>query len=444
MRLFAALFAVFLLATPPAGATSIEEVTGKSGVKAWLVEDHKLPLIALRFAWKGGVEQDPDGKEGLAMLAMSLLTQGAGPYDAIAFQQEMADHSINISFGATRDILVGGGKFLSAEKDRAFDLLHLALTEPHFEDKDIERERARQLTGVRTQFGSPGWQARYALLGHLFANHPYSKRSLGSPATLAGLTRKDIQDFVARHLARGNLVVAVAGDISPEDLKVEMDKLFGTLPSAPRLAAVTEAQLPSKPAIILVPRDGTQTELLFALPGPKRADPDWYAADIANYILGGGGFSSRLMQEVRDKRGLTYGISTELAPMEHTGLVTGGAATDNDKTGKAWDVVLGTWREFYGEGPRPDEVKAAQDYITGALPLSLTSTDAIAGELIDMQLNNLGRDYLDRRTSLIRGVTLDEVKEAVKKWFDPAQATLSMVGHPEGVPPTETREQVRE
>lgn len=444
MRIFAAVLFVLLSLAPPVRATEVQDVTSPRGLKAWLVEDHKLPLIALRFAWRGGVEQDPADRQGLATLTMDLLTQGAGPYSASAFQDALAAHSIQMSFDAGRDALSGSVKTLSSEKGKAFELLRLAITAPRFEVADIERLRARQRTAQRAQIGDPGWQARYALLNHIFAAHPYSQRGFGTAETLAAITRADIQSFAARHLAQGNLVVAAAGDISAAELAAALDDIFGALPAKDESAPVDEAVWPEKPATLLVPRAGTQTEFLFALPGPKRADADWYAAEIANYILGGGGFSSRLMQDLRDKRGLTYGISTGLAPMQRAAMITGGAATDNEKTAEALRAVRATWEKFYAAGATADEVKAAQDYLTGALPLGLTSTHAIAGALVGMQLDELGRDYLDRRNERLRRVTVEDVRAVIRKYYDPARLTLSLAGTPQGIAPTETLTPVRE
>lgn len=444
MKFFLAfIIGAFLLCSLPAYATAIEEVTSKGGVKAWLVEDRKLPLIAMQFAFRGGVEQDPADKQGLANLTMDLLTEGAGPYDAAAFQQELADHSIALRFEGGRDALFGSIKTLSADKDTAFDLLRLALTQPHFDKAEIERLRSRQLAALRSQLGNPGWQARYALFQKIFGSHPYGERRLGSTQSLQGLTHNDIRNFAAAHLARDNLVVAVAGDITPKQLGPLLDRVFGNLPRHPKLEPITEVVWPTETAIVLVPRDGTQTELLFAMPGPKRDDPDWYAAEIANYILGGGGFSSRLMQDVRDKKGLTYGIGMDLSPMEHGGFIAGEAATDNAKTGQAWDIARDTMRRFFKDGPTDKEIDAAKDYLTGALPLAMTSTDAIARALVEIQMEHLGRDYFDRHTALIRQVTRDDVERAVRRWFDPDKLTLGMVGKPEGIAPTQTKELTR-
>jgi zinc protease len=201
---------------------------------------------------------------------------------------------------------------------------------------------------------------------------------------------------------------------------------------------------PKKTAAILVPRDGTQTDILFAKAGPKRNDPDWFAADIANYILGGGGFSSRLMHEVRDKNGLTYGISSGIAPMEHAAMIIGDASTDNAKSGKARKILLDVWQKFFKDGVKAEEMTAAKDYLTGSLPLTMSSTDAIAEVLVSIQVQHLGRDYLQKRDSLIRNVSAEDVAQAIKKWFDPKDLTFVMVGKPKGITPTKTQPQVRE
>jgi zinc protease len=442
MKKLALILALILFAVP-VRAADIQEVTSRSGVTAWLIEDHKLPLVSMHFAFRGGLEQDPADKQGLATLTMDLLTEGAGEYDAAAFQQELADHSITLHFDAGRDDLGGSLKCLSSDRQMAFGLLRDALAKPHFDAESVERMRAAQMAALQSQFGNPGWQARYALFQRIFGGHPYGERRLGSPKTLVSITRNDIVNFAAHHLARDNLVVAVAGDMTRQQLAAALDQMFGDLPKHAHLAHVNEIVWPDMPASILVSRAGTQTELLFAMPGPKRKDPDWFAAEIANYVLGGGGFSSRLMHDVRDKKGLTYGISTDLSPMEHGGLIVGEAATDNPKTAEAWETARDTMHEFYDNGPTDEEITAAKDYLTGSLPLMMTSTDEISGLLVDIQLQRLGREYLDRRNDMIRAVTKDDVQKAVHRWFNPDSVTLSMVGSPDNMQPTITREQTR-
>ncbi|HEU0118023.1 MAG TPA: pitrilysin family protein, partial [Alphaproteobacteria bacterium] len=358
-----ALFIVCLLAAMPAHAVEVKEVKSHSGVTAWLVEDHHLPLVAMQFAWRGGIEEDPNGKEGLAELTMDLLTEGADGMNANAFQQQLADNSVFMRFSAGRDQLEGSIKSLSKDKDIAFNLLRAAVTKPRFDRDEVERLRGQQLAQLRVQLGNPQWQARYALFQKIFGDHPYSKRRLGTEQTITGLTRADIKNFAQTHMARDNLIVAVAGDISPKELSAALDHVFGILPRNAKLAQIGEVVWPQNTATILLPREGTQTELLFAMPGPKRDDPDWYAAEIADYILGGGGFSSRLMQDVRDKKGLTYGIDTGLSPMEHGAVFMGEAATDNPKTAQAWDIAMDTMHRFYQDGATEKEIQSAKDYL---------------------------------------------------------------------------------
>jgi zinc protease len=428
-----------------AKATEIQEVVApRTGVKAWLVEEHKLPIVSMRFAFDGGCEQDPLEKQGLASLTMGALTQGAGPYNAAAFQHKLAEYSITLSLSAERDQLSGALKFLKADKDIAFSLLHLALTQPRFDPQTVERLRGKQLSSVRRQFSDPGWQARYALLSQLYANHPYSQRCLGTTLTLPSLSRADLRDFVEAHIALNTLTVAVAGDITPDELSLALDKVFADLPERARLKQISDVGDPANNPSILVRRDGTQTDIVFGMAGPKRDDPDYYAAQVSNYILGGGGFSSRLMQEVRDKKGLTYGVSTGLASSRHAGLIIGHAAVDNVKFPEAMSVIREAMRRFQEDGPTAKEIDSAKDYLTGAMPLALTSTNKIAEMLVEMQREKLGRDYLDRYAELIRGVSRRDIQGVLDRYFNPDKMTVVMVGKPEGVTPTFTKDTVNQ
>ncbi|MDD4616689.1 MAG: pitrilysin family protein [Alphaproteobacteria bacterium] len=440
----AALFLLLIFALP-AQALEIQEVIGpKTGVKAWLVEEHKLPIISMRMAFQGGGEQDPADKQGLAMLTMALLTEGAGPYDAAAFQKRLSDRSISMDFDVGRDELTGALKCLSSDKEEAFSLLHMALANPRFDKPEVERFRAKQLAGIRRQFADPPWQARYALFSHLFANHPYSQRILGTTQTLQSITHEDIKGFARKRLARDTMTVAVAGDITPEDLAVELDKIFVGLPERATFNYIPEVSEPKDTPLVLVRREGTQTDILFGALGPKRQDPDYYAVEIANYILGGGGFSSRLMQNLRDKKGLTYGIQTYLAPADKAGLVIGSTAIDNPKASEALALIRDTMRGFFEAGPTEKEIGAAKDYLTGAMPLALTSTSAIAAILVEMQRENLGMDYIDRYGKIIRSVTKADIDRAIERYFNPDKMTFVMVGKPEDVAPTQAKETVRQ
>ena len=425
-------------------AADITEVTSRSGIHAWLIEDHKLPMISMQFAFRGGVEQDPADQQGLAEMTMSLMTEGAGDSDARAFQKELADHSISMNFGASRDALEGGLKCLDEDQELAFKMLHEALVKPRFDQVAIARQRAQQDAAIRAQMGSPEWQGRYSLFQYLYGSHPYGYRHLGTERSLATIDRNDIRKFYARHIARDNLVIAAAGDITPTELKRVLDYVFRDLPGRAKLNTVKDIDIPSDKAVLLTTREGTQSSLLFAMPGPRRDDPDWYAAEVANYIVGGGGFSSRLMHKVRDEKGLTYGISTNLSEMEHGAIIVGQAATKNTDAGQAWNLIRTTMNDTLDDGATDIEVEQAKDYLVGSLPLALTSRDKIAGVLVELQLEHRSRDYLTHRIEFLRAVTREDVNRVLKKWFNPDKLTLSVVGKPEGLIPTQTKAMTRE
>jgi len=437
--------ALFLFpAIAQAATPKVTEVTSRSGIKAWLVEDHTLPLISLRFAFRGGVEFDPADKQGLAVLATSLLTQGAGPYDDKAFQDRLSSRSIQMEIGASRDEISGEVKTLTREKKEAFRLLALALTRPRFDQEAFDRAVRQQLTAQKMQKAKADWQGRYALYRAVFGEHPYGYRSLGTPQSVAQITREEAKAFIHDHMAKDRLMVAVVGAITPKEVSDALDSTFGGLPAQGAVDTLAPVVWPKETASILVKREGTQTDIHFALPMLRRDDPDWYAAEIANYILGGGGFISRLMKQVRAQEGLTYGISTGLAPMDKGSMLAGSLSADNDKAGKAWAMVRDVWQGFYDGGVSEAEVQAAKDYLTGALPLSLTSTDALASVLLAMQQEKLGKDYLDTRKASLEAVTLADVQRVIVAWFDPAQLSVSFVGEPEAVSITETHNMILE
>ncbi len=432
-----------LLGAPQSFAADVQEAYARQArVRAWLVEERKLPIISIHFAFQGGSEQDPADKQGLAALIAAALTQGAGELDSAAFQQQLADRSITLDFRAGRDEFSGTLKCLSADKEKAFELLRLALTKPRFDAVEVERLRAKQSTRVRTLFADPEWQARHALLSYLFDGHPYSQRQMGTLQTLSTIMPEDMRAFVDTHFARQTLTVGAAGDIRPGELAQALEDVFGDLPLRAKLTPVADTA-EKGPMSILVRREGTQTNLFFALPGPKRDDPDYYAAEIANYILGGGGFSSRLMQDMRDKKGLTYGISTYLAPAQQAGLIMGAVAVDNPKAGEALASIRSIWHRFYLEKPSEKEIEAAKDYLTGSAPLALTSTDRIAALLVSMQREDLGRDYLSRYPKIIRGVTSADMHRVIDRFFNPDKIVIAFAGKPIGVSAKQVKEMVR-
>ncbi|MGP1396490.1 MAG: M16 family metallopeptidase [Inquilinaceae bacterium] len=421
----------FVLLMAPAGAVEVQRVVSPLGIEAWLVESPTVPVISMEFAFRGGSAQDPAGKEGRANLVSVLLDEGAGDLDSQAFQQSLTDAAISLRFTGGVDAFYGSLSTVVAKADTAFDLLHLALTEPRFDDEAVERMRAAVLSDIRRRVGDPEWMARRAYFDAAFPNHPYGRPSRGTVDTLQALEVADLREFVETRFTRDSLVVGVAGDISAERLAVVLDAVFGALPPASGAAAEVPAMAPlASGSAILVERDGPQSIMLTAQPGIDRADPDYYAASVVNHILGGGGFESRLTQEIREKRGLTYGIRSGFLDFEHANLLVVNSDMSNANVAEALSILKREWRAMAQHGPTEEELDDAKTFMTGSFPLQFTSSDRIAGMLVTMQLDSLGIDYIDRRNALIEAVTLDQARRVAAALLDADALTTVVVGAP--------------
>jgi len=427
--------ALFVGLALPAAAIDIERVVSPSGVEAWLVRDTKNPIIAIQFSFEGGTELDPANKLGLAMLTASTLDEGAGDLDSQAFQGKLEDNSISLGFSAGRDGFEGSLTTLRETKETAFDLLRLALTKPRFDSEAVERIRGQMIAGLRRSQADPSYWAQLALSESLFPNHPYGRPQRGTLDTLPAITRDDLLAFTRTRLVRDGLKVAVSGDISAAELAPVLDQIFGSLPAKGERAAVADISPANGGRTIAVPRPIPQTIMVMAQEGLRRNDPDWYAATVLNYALGGGGFSSRLMDEVREKRGLTYGVGSGLAPYDHAALISVSGSTMNEKAGQAIDLIKQIWGEVGKNGITEAELNDAKTYLTGSFPLQFTNNGAIAGLLLSVQQDGLGIDYLNKRNDLINAVTLADVKRVAARLLDPAKLTTVVVGQPAGVKP---------
>ena len=413
-----------------AQAVEIERVRGDGGVEAWLVEDHTLPIIAVSLAFRGGAVRDPLGKEGLAEMVSALLDEGAGGLDSQAFQGRLEDLAISLRFDAGLDRFGGFLKTLTENKEEAFELLRLALTAPRFDAEPVERMRDAILAQHARNAEDPDYIAARTWWGVAFPNHPYGRPVAGTPATIAAITIDDLRSFVAQRLARDNMVIGVVGDISSAELQALLDRTFGELPArvSPQLVMETWPQAVGE--LFVVPKEIPQSVVAFGQIGVKRDDADYYAAYVMNYVLGGGGFSSRLYEEVREKRGLAYSVYSYLNPMDHVGLILGGVATKNDQVKNSIELIRAEWARMASEGISTKELAAAQAFLTGSFPLRLDSTSRIARILVAIQLEYLGFDYLDRRDSYIESVTTADVARVAGRLLDADGLTFVVVGAP--------------
>ncbi|MEQ9574191.1 MAG: pitrilysin family protein, partial [Rhodospirillales bacterium] len=425
---FAVAAVAFVLYAAPAKAAQIERVVSPGGIEAWLVEDHLNPIISLSLAFRGGSSLDPEGKEGLANMVSTLLDEGAGDLDSQAFQQTLEDNSITLRFSAARDSFGARVQTLTEYRDLAFDLLRQAMTQPRFDAEPVSRLRAQLLANLRHESEDADAIAGKTLMKTLYPDHPYGRPTGGTPESVAAIQIADLRAFVKERLARDTLAIGVVGDITAKELAPLLDKTFGALPAKAAPWKVPEVAPKVAGRTIIVEKPLKQSNILFADRGLMRNDPDFYAAYVMNHILGGGGFTSRLYSEVREKRGLAYSVYTYLHPMDRSAIYAGGAGTANARVAETIKVVGDEWAKLAQDGVTEAELTAAKQYLTGSFPLRFTATERIAAILVGMQTEDLGIDYLDKRNSYIEAVTLDDIRRVARKLLHPKDLTVVVVG----------------
>ena len=429
--LAAAIAATSIMFAASAGATTIERVVSPGGIEAWLVHERAVPLIAVDFAFVGGAVQDPPGKAGTAALTASLLDAGAGDLDSTAFSDRLERKAIQMGFSAQRDAIHGTMRTLTENRDDAFELLHLAITAPRFDARDVEISRAQILSLLRRETTSPTDIASRRWWETAFEGHPYGRPVNGTSETVSNISIADLKSYTHRVLARENLKIAVVGDIDAETLMVLLDRTFSALPEKPELYPIANVAPRGLGRRIEVSLDVPQTVVDFGGPGIPRQDPDFMAAYLINHILGGGSTDSRLYQEVREKRGLAYSVSDNLVWLDHAAVMLGGTATRADRAGETVDLIEKEIRHFAENGPTAGELMEAKRYLNSAFVLNLDSSTKIAGLLVQLELDGFGTDYFSRRTAMIEAVTLDDARRVAKRLLDKG-LLVTVVGKPQG------------
>ncbi len=416
---------------PPPATAAVERVLTPGGLEAWLVNAPSVPLIALAFSFRGGAAADPAGREGLSRMVAGLLDEGAGGLDSLAFRTELEDRAIRLHFTGERDALGGHLATLNENRGRAFELLRLALAEPRFDAEPVERVRQQIVSDLQRRRTDPGTVARLAWFERAFSDHPYGRPASGTIEAVRAIEVEALRAYVRERFARDNLVIGVAGDITGAELAPLLDEAFAHLPARAILPRLQEA-VPATGRTFVTRMKIPQSVVTFGLPGIPRDDTDYHAAYIANYILGGGGFASRLLEEVREKRGLAYSVHSHLADSRLAPLWMGGVATRNDQVAQSIGVIRGELRRMAEGDIGEADLKNAQTYLTGSFPLRFTSNEGVARMLAGMQVFDLGIDYIDRRNALIEAVGLADVARVSSRLFA-GEPLFSVVGDPLGL-----------
>jgi zinc protease len=417
----------------PAGATTIERIVSPGGIVAWLVREPSVPLIALDFAFKGGATQDPIDKAGVATMVASLLDEGAGDIDSKSFHERVEAKAIEISFTATRDYVSGSLRVLTENQDDAIELLRLALTAPRFEPDDVERMRDQMLSGLRRATTSPNELASLRWWATAFAGHPYGRPPRGTLESVPAITVADLRAFTRNVFARDTLKVAIVGNIDATAAGKLIDRAFSGLPAKGKLSPVADAIPQGLGQRIAIDLDVPQSVLMIGGAGILRKDPDFMAAFVLNHILGGSAFSSRLYKEVREARGLAYSVYSAVMPLDYAALFMSGTATRADRAKQTLEVMESEIRKLADTGPTEDELAKAKSFQKGSYALRFDTSTKIAEQLVQIQLEDLGIDYIDKRNSLVEAVTMADVKRVAKRLLD-ANMLVTVVGKPEPLP----------
>jgi len=434
--IYAAIAAMTLAAgTSSASAMQIEKIVSPAGIEAWLVHEHSVPLVSLNYAFKGGSSQDEPDKSGTAALAASLLDEGAGELDGKTFHERLENSAIEMSFRVGRDDLRGSLRTLSENRDQAFDLLGLALSKPRFDDEAIERMRSQTLSSLRRAATNPNELASRAWWAAAFPGHPYGLEASGTLDTVPRITAAELRGYVGRIFARNQLKISIVGDVDAAAAGRLIDRAFGALPAQNNLKPVAKTTAQGLGRRIVVPIDVPQAVVTFGCPGLPRNDSDFMAGYLVDHILGGGTMTSRLYKEVREKRGLAYGVSESLVWFDSAAVVLGGTATRADRTGDALSIIDAETRRMAEQGPTVDELAAAKSYVTNSYVLGLDTSSKIAAQLTQIQLDNLGIDYITRRRAMIDAVTLEDAKRVAKRLYG-GGLLVTVAGKPAGVAST--------
>jgi zinc protease len=434
-RLFtaAALAALALFAVAPAAsAMTIEKIVSPSGIEAWLVREQSAPLIALNYAFHGGSTQDEADKSGTANLAADTLDEGAGPLDSKTFHERLENHAIELGFNIARDYFHGSLRTLNEHRDEAFDLLRLALSAPRFDADAVERVRGQRLSSLRRDSTSPNSIASRRWWETAFPGHPYGRESRGTLESVPRITAADLHDYVRRVFARNELTISIVGDVDAKTAGALIDRAFAGLPAKNDLKPIAKTSPRGMGRRIVIDLDVPQAVVTFGGQGLARNDPDFMAGYIVNHILGGGSFSSRLYREVREKRGLAYGVSDNLVWFRRAAVVIGGTATRADRTADALAIVEKETKRMAENGPTPEELTAAKSYLKGAYALTLDTSSKIAAQLTQIQLDNLGIDYIQRRGAMIDAVGIADAKRVAKRLYSGGML-VTVAGRPVGL-----------
>jgi zinc protease len=417
----------------PAAAMNIQQIQSPGGIKAWLVEEHSVPLISLKYAFDGGNSQDPEGKAGVANFITAMMDEGAGDIKSEEYQERMEDLAMRMKYDDSKDSIYGSFETLTANRDKAAELLKLSVQHPRFDQDAVERIRGQLIANLVYADKDPGKVAMREWYAQAFAGHPYARPSSGTVDTVSKITRDDLLAYHKRIFARDNLNVVAVGDITPAELGKLLDDVFGGLPEKADLFPVAKIEPALGGSQRVIEMGVPQSVAVFGFGAMPRMDPDFMTAFVVNHILGGGGFSAKLMEEVREKRGLAYSVYTYIQPDRYTSILVGSVATKNSSMAESLDIIRKEMQKMAENGPTQADLDAAKSYLTGSYPLRFDTNSKIASQLLGLMQEGFGPDYVETRNKKIEAITLADAKRVAARLLKPENLIVTVVGKPAGM-----------
>ncbi|HLS19611.1 MAG TPA: pitrilysin family protein [Paracoccaceae bacterium] len=421
-----------LAALPSWADVDIQELTSPEGQEFWLVEEHSIPIVAVEIGFRGGSRLDPAEKAGLAEFMMALMNEGAGEMDTVAFANRADDVSARLGFSAARDQVSVSGRFLTETLEEGVELLSTALAEPRFDPDPVARVRGQMLSSIAQAATDPGAIASKAWFADAFPDHPYGMPQSGTRDSVLAITVDDLRTARERLLTRANAEIAIVGDVEAGRAGEIVDQLLAGLDEGEPVETEPAEDVPPA-GLTVIEQNVPQSVAMFGQAGIARDDPDFFPAFVMNHILGGGGLTSRLTEEVREKRGLAYSVYSYLVDLAEAKLLMGGVQTANERIAESLELIRNEWARMAEDGVTESELEAAKTYLTGSFPLQFDTNGKIASYLVFVQIEDLGRDYINERNGFIEAVTREDIARVAERLLDPAELSFVVVGQPVGL-----------
>jgi zinc protease len=412
--------AALVFAASPSRALEIKRMTLSNGAVLLVSEEHRLPMVTVSIAFDAGTRREPKGKEGLAELTARCLSQGTKELTAPEFDQKVDFMGSSVGVSAGRDYSTAAMTTLKKYQGDTLKLLAGILTEPGLREADIERKRGEQVAEIKSAEEQPGYTADVEFTKDLFGDSPYGHPGEGSSESAGKLSADDVRGFYRDNYKLGSAIIAVAGDVAADEVKVSLEKelagLSGSVAPQAQPPPITVAPgLHAK----LIDRNVVQANIIMGCGGVARSNPDFYRLKVMNYILGGGGFSSRLVKVVRSEHGLAYSVTSSFEPGKFQGAFSISLQTKNQSSNQAIDLILQQLREIQEKPVSDAELDGAKKFLIGSFPLGLERQSAIASFMVQVEFYGLGLDYAEQYPKLIGSVTKDEVLAVAKKYLHP-------------------------